>query len=518
MGRRPRRVRQTRRRQSVAVLAFLIGATPSFGEDVVSVWSEGARAFVSVRLKTLVAGAESIGEKEKFVIVTGATGGDEQGCEVVLRDVAGHDLGGFIQEDQGNSFFAFKDDRGRYLSCSEAGRVSARAKEIGEAQRFAVVPLREGAKVCIRAYKGWEGRLFVDHPAEFPTLKANVNTLQITPLLNKDFYSKELLTDLRRSFSTNGWETEYILRESPEIIRANPGESSLRGLLQRVVLMESLGYEVDYLIVYREPLVKGHAPGPWSDKRILAPSDVDAINAMFAQAHARREIRHHKYRLVALNYQFDTKPAGDTFCGHLTKGLDEKCRAFIKKNFWGLCVEINSHDYRSKREDIDTAMAAEWCRDNGLQLMITSGGATNKDTRYKKTYEDVFAEFGKRDVDPASPWLHYVLHHVFQPHGNRLPEWNKDSVAENAKWLIEQVQPKRTLSATKAAKRARPRSTPKPGASDEKAKRLLETAQNAEHMRHYGVAKSFYGMVISRYPDTPSAVEARNRIEALGGR
>lgn len=504
-----------RRFQFAAVLAFVFSATASFGEDVVSIWSEGARAFVSVRVRALVAGADSIGEKEKFVIVPEAGEGDHAGRKVVLRDAAGHDLGNFILEDQGNSFFAFRNGLGRYLSCGKAGKVGARATEIGEAERFAVVTLREGAKVCVRAYKGWEGKLFVDHPAEFPTLKASIDTLQITPLLNKDFYSKELLTDLRRSFSTNGWETEYILRESPEAIRANPKKGSLRGLLQRVVLMESLGYEVDYLIVYREPLVKGHAPGPWSDKRILAQSDADAINAMFAQAHARREVRHRKYRLVALNYQFDTRPAGDEFCGHLTNGLDEKCREFIRKNFWGLCVEVNSHDYRSKREDLDTAMAARWCRENGLQLMITSGGATNKDTRYKKTYEDVFAEFRKRGVDPASPWLHYVLHHVFQPYCNRLPEWNKDSVAENAKWLIERVKPKLTLSATKTTTKAAPGPAPRPGVSNEKAEKLFKTARDAERMRQFGVAKSFYGMVISRYPDTPSAAEAKKRLEDL---
>jgi len=494
-----------RRCQCAAVLAFVFCATASFGEDIVSIWSEGARAYVSVKARTLVAGAESIGDKEKFVVVPDAGEGEEAGHRVVLRDAA-----------ECNSFFAFSNGLGRYLNCGKAGKVGTRAAKIGEGERFAVVPLREGAKVCIRAYKGWEGKLFVDHPTEYPTLKANIDTLQLSALLDpphKEFYSRELLTDYRKSFSTNRWETEYILRESPEAIRANPRKSSLRGLLQRVVLMESLGYEVDYLIVYREPLVEGHAPGPWSDKRILAQSDVDAVNAMFAQAHARREVRHRKYRLVALNYQFDTKPAGDTFCGHLTKGLDEKCRAFIKKNFWGLCVEVNSHDYRSKREDIDTAMAAEWCRENGLQLMITSGGATNKDTRYKKTYEDVFAEFEKRDVDPASPWLHYVLHHVFQPRENRLPEWNRDSVAENAKWLIERVKPKLTLSATKTASPATPK--PKPGASDEKAKRLLKTAQNAERMRQIDVAKSFYKMVISKYPDTPSAAEAKKRLENL---
>lgn len=50
-----------------------------------------------------------------------------------------------------------------------------------------------------------------------------------------------------------------------------------------------------------------------------------------------------------------------------------------------------------------------------------------------------------RNVDPASPWLHYVLHHVFQSYRDHLPEWQKDTTAENAKWLMEKVQPVRKL-------------------------------------------------------------------------
>ena len=44
------------------------------------------------------------------------------------------------------------------------------------------------------------------------------------------------------------------------------------------------------------------------------------------------------------------------------------------------------------KEDIDTAMAAEWCKANNLQLIITSGGGTRKDTGYKPMYKKVFDE------------------------------------------------------------------------------------------------------------------------------
>jgi hypothetical protein len=421
----------------VVIGFFLVfGVTTACAEEVISIWSKGAEAYLSAGKKDLLANKNSIEDTETFLLRP------ISGKEISIVGESGQKYGNYFLEPLGNNFFAFKRKDGRYLSFNKSTKPSLHIDSIGDTEKFAVVPMRKGAKVCIRTYQGWEAKILVDHPADFPTLKANVNTLQITPLLDpphKKFYSKELLVDYRKSLSTNLWETEYIIRKTPQEIKANPKKSSLRGLLKRVELMESLDYEVDYLIVYREPLVKDHQPGPWSDKRIMAQSDVDLINKMFRDAHAKGTVKHKSYRLVALVYQFDTKPANDSFCGHLTNGLDDNTRDFIKKNFWGLSVEINSHDYSKKNEEVDTAMAAEWCKANDLELIITSGGA-GKDKGYKKMFEKVFSEFKKRDIDPASPWLHYVLHHVFQSYKDRLPEWNKDTTAENAKWLIEKVQ------------------------------------------------------------------------------
>jgi hypothetical protein len=420
---------------AICVLVALVEVTAARGEEVVSIWSKGARAYLSVKGKTSLANSPSVGQTEKYVL-------KRDDDKVTIVDMSGRRRGTFSLKELGNSYFAFKKDDGSYLSSDKTGKLALKAGKVGDGERFAVVPMRTGAKVCIRTYQGWEAKILVDHPGDFPTLKANVNTLQITPLLDpphKKFYTEEGLKTYRLALSTDSWETEYILNKTPAEIKANPNKSNLRGLLQRVILMEKLGYEVDYLIVYREPLVENHAPGPWSDKRILAQSDVDAINKMFKDAHAKRTIKHKRYKLVALGYQFDPKPANDSFCGHLTKGLDEKTRAFLKKTFWGVSFEINSHDWAKKKEGIDTAMAAEWCKENKLQLVITSGGA-GKDKGYKRMYETVFAEMKKRDVDPASAWIHYVLHHVFQPYQDRLPEWEKDTTAENAKWLIENVQ------------------------------------------------------------------------------
>jgi len=314
----------------------MFGVSALQAEEVVSIWSKGAGAYLSARGRMTLGNSSSVGNAEKYMLLRDDSAGEEAEKHVTVIEYSGRRRGSFILEDLGNSYFAFKRTDGSYLSCDTTGKLGRHEGELTDNERFAIVPMRTGAKLCIRAYQGWEAKIHVDHPADFPTLKANVNILQITPLLDpphKKFYSKELLTDYRKSFSTNRWETEYILNKAPEEIEENPKKSNLKGLLQRVILMESLGYEVGYLIVYREPLVKDHAPGPWSDKRILAQSDVDAIHTMFKDAHAQGTVKHKRYRLVALAYQFDTKPANDKQCGHLTKGLDNQTLAFIKKNF-----------------------------------------------------------------------------------------------------------------------------------------------------------------------------------------
>ena len=67
----------------------------------------------------------------------------------------------------------------------------------------------------------------------------------------------------------------------------------------------------------------------------------------------------------------------------------------------------------------------------------------------------------------------------------------------------------------KEEKKAAAASKSKPDASVAKAEKLFKTARDAERMRQLAVAKTFYRMIISKYPDTPSAAEAKKRLEDL---
>ena len=71
-------------------------------------------------------------------------------------------------------------------------------------------------------------------------------------------------------------------------------------------------------------------------------------------------------------------------------------------------LEVNGHDYLSRNEPVDAALAAAWCRANGLEFGLTSGGATNKDTVFKTMYRNIFSEMEKVGFDKSWSGNHYV--------------------------------------------------------------------------------------------------------------
>jgi hypothetical protein len=72
--------------------------------------------------------------------------------------------------------------------------------------------------------------------------------------------------------------------------------------------------------------------------------------------------------------------------------------------------------------------------------------------------------------------------------------------------------------AKKKAKEKKKKATPaKPKVSPNiaKADKLLKTARGAERMRQFGVAKTFYKMILKKYPKTPAAKKAAERLKRL---
>ena len=167
-------------------------------------------------------------------------------------------------------------------------------------------------------------------------------------------------------------------------------------------------------------------------------------------AYNASEVNHSYYKVFAQPYQFtegsllQQEPYEDTIVG-----CDAATLNFIKQNFDGMSLEVNSHDYLSKNEHSDAAAAAIWCQQNDLDFCITSG-AGGKDKGYKSMYQDIFREMEIVGFDKSSNRMHYILHHTWQEYEDRLPEWVPDTTAENSKWLIENVMPLETPSISPA--------------------------------------------------------------------
>ena len=83
----------------------------------------------------------------------------------------------------------------------------------------------------------------------------------------------------------------------------------------------------------------------------------------------------------------------------------------------------------------------------------------------------------------------------------------KKAMAKAKKKETAKAKPKK-----KAVASAKP-AAPSAGANAMKAERLYRTARDAERMRQFGVAKTFYKMILDKYPDTPAAEKTKERIK-----
>lgn len=354
----------------------------------------------------------------------------------------------FALIDQGNNYYAIQADNGKYVRVNASGALVADLTSITTEAHFAIVPIRTGLDVVMRAYRGDdpynqlptapnELAQFIQNPADFPVNKVNIGTLQMTAILSSD----QQFRDMFKVWNTKRYEDEAII---PYDVNA-PLVNQIDSVINQIKRIESLGYEYGYVILYHE-ILANLPGGPWSDPRISSQEEIDMFRTRVQLAHGRGELRHPRYKVFAMPYQFQQSLMGIPPFTDTPVGCDAATLNFIKQNFDGLFLEVNGHDYLSRNEHIDAAQAAAWCQANGLEFGLTSGATTVKDTVFKTMYRDIFSEMTKVGFDKSRSSNHYILHHTSQPYENRLPEWVADTTTENAKWLIEQVMPPETWS------------------------------------------------------------------------
>jgi len=435
---------------------------PYLSGKVVAIWSKGAEQFVrssGVDDGVLRADRKSYEANGEGRFLCFAEVGDTMAVMDMLLDQYVTHVGGklasavsgdaatrrFTLEDQGNHYYAIKADNGRYVRVDGAGELLVDALSITDDALFAIVPIRTGPNVVVRAYNGddpndqlptWpnEASNFCDHPDEFPVNKVNIGMLQMTPIL----YSDSQFTDMRAVWNTNQYEAEFILPfvDYSELSMSNQVDA-LIGSIKR---MEGLGYTFDYVILYHE-ILADLPGGPWSDPRISSQEEIDLFRSKVTAAYNAGEVNYPYYKVFAMPYQFEVSWMGFGPYTNTAVGCDAETLEFIKNNFDGMFLEVNGHDYTDRDEDTDAAAAAVWCRNNGLELGITSGALNTKDTRYKGMNADIFAAMDAAGFDKSWDKMHYVLHHAKTSYGDALPEWVANTTTENAKWMIEQVMP-----------------------------------------------------------------------------
>ena len=431
-----------------------LGSLPYLSGKAVAIWSKGAEQFVrssGVDDGVLRADRKSYEANDEGRFLCFAEAGNTIAImDMMLSRYVTHTAGKlasavggdpaarrFTLEDQGNNYYAIKANNGTYVRVDGAGELLVDAVSITGDALFAIVPIRTGPNVVMRAYEGWEADFHSQNSADFPVNKVNIGMLQMTPQL----YADTQFTDMRAVWNTDQYETEFIL---PYVDYSQVSMTvQVDNLINRIKRMEGLGYTFDYVILYHE-ILAGLPGGPWSDPRISSQAEIDLFRERVTAAYNAGEVDYPSYRVFCLPYQFASNSVMGFSAGGVPAdtpvGCDAETLEFIKNNFDGMFLEVNGHDYTQRDEDADAAAAAVWCRDNGLEFGITSGGS-GKDAAYKTMYGNIFAKMNTAGFDKSWDGMHYVLHHVHQPLSDRLPEWTTNTTTENAKWLIEQVMP-----------------------------------------------------------------------------
>jgi len=310
------------------------------------------------------------------------------------------------------------------------------------------------AEVAFRFYHKGEvdGIMRVDLKKVAPVTYEMVDAIQ----LPVERYPNEA-EPIRKKFKTNVLTEEFIF------VNCKPGkvqEKNLRSLIRRISAAEESGWIYGDIIAYREPSFNSNIPsqdlypGPWSDTRLIAKSDVKAMRDMINQAYEEKKLKRKDYRICGLIYAWDN--------------MDLKAKAFAKEYLDGLYVELNSRGGRWPKKgkagkvgygknyvepkkhsisaygtpgNIDCALMAKWCAENNIRFGITTGSNV-KDVWFKKMFNDFFAQCKALNVDHKHKNFMYLIHHN-NVDAKRLPyypESEEATITNLAKFLVERVK------------------------------------------------------------------------------
>lgn len=255
---------------------------------------------------------------------------------------------------------------------------------------------------------------------------------------------------VRESFQTDRLiEEQIVVNHRVEEVT----EKTFDPLIRMISAAEAGGWEWGQIIAYREPLFDALIenqelhPGPWPDRRLVSPRDVEMMRRRLARAFREGEVAHEHYDICGLIYSW--------------KNVDKASREFILAKLDGLYVELNSRggnwqsngnlttigpDFANPGHDffafglpgtIDSARMMAWCLKHDLKCGLTMG-ANLTDVWLIDMLKNLWTHLGNLRVDPGDPRITYLLHHNRQFDDGKLlyfPESEEHSMT----WLVREI-------------------------------------------------------------------------------
>jgi len=214
-------------------------------------------------------------------------------------------------------------------------------------------------------------------------------------------------------------------------------------LIKTIRQWEFQGGVVEHILICREydlAINRGHKgakPGPFKeDTRILYEKDLDAIRALFQEAHARGIVKHPNYALIQMVQEPTFFASDSRFKPIMDKVEGIAYEAHQFNRHWPLETGW------SKPEKV--IEGARWTLAQGKEYIFYYGPIIWKSKDYTAFIErDWLTTYWKVGLPKHHPKMHYYLNTFPHAHGRGRPvgpESDPHSILGFTKWLLHEIK------------------------------------------------------------------------------
>ena len=263
------------------------------------------------------------------------------------------------------------------------------------------------------------------HPDAFPVCKTQLDCITFC-------------TGVDKLVRPNGQRLFNTKSAAIEVFRGAAKDRSFTGreTVDAIAAYETQGFEVKYVVVYREDWLVLNGPGgPWKqDIRILSAQELQNVRAALRASNLKS-----KNSVKVIQLLGAQKHGADSWLEIIK---DPKLMAHLG-NFDGVGVECHVGDFDGHRgKPLECmAMIAKWAKDRQKNAFVFMGGGPSTYTTSaatRSTYQYLWDQMARLGVDKKD--AHLLYYRQGARAGVQLPE-NGETLTGQIKWLIEQVHP-----------------------------------------------------------------------------